>query len=132
MQIPKGNSKEDNTARKTIIKGYYTKWIAKNPEKKVWNKALNAYIYVKNKSVNETSGQASISYESTREVLRLTHILANASIHKVMPPKKNDKNQKPYSSMLIMYYKTAMLVVGKQRTTGEYVQYCISRKRHKK
>ena len=39
---------------------------------------------------------------------------------------RDDENQKPYSEMLIMRHKAAMLIVGKQKTTGEYVQYCIS------
>ncbi len=46
-----------------------------------------------------------------------------------MPPKKDDENQKPYSEILIMKHKGAMLVVGKQKTTREYVQYCISAKK---
>ena len=43
----------------------YAKWIAEHPDKKVWNKALHAYIHIKFLSINETSGQASVSYEST-------------------------------------------------------------------
>ena len=129
--IPRGNSREDNKARKRIIKDYYAKWIAKHPDKKVWNNALHAFIFVKFRSINETSGQASLSYESTLEVFRMTEILANATLVKSMPPKRNNENQKPYSEILIMHQETAVLVVGKQNTTGEYVQYCISA-RHKK
>ena len=116
MEIPKGNSREDNKARKKIIKDYYANWNANHPDKKVWNKALHAYIYVKFKSINETSGQASKSYESTMEVFRMTVIMAEATLVKKMTPKRDDENQKPYSEMLIMRHKTAMLVVGRQRT----------------
>jgi hypothetical protein len=56
----------------------------------------------------------------------MTEIMANATLVKRLPAKRNDENQKPYSEILIMHYETAMLAVGKQRTTGEYVQYCIS------
>ena len=62
----------------------------------------------------------------------MTEILSGATLVKSMPPKRNDENQKPYSEILVMHQKTAMLVVGKQRSTGEYVQYCISAKNKKK
>ena len=39
------------------------------------NKSLNAFIHIKFQSINETRGQASVSYESTCAVLRLTEIL---------------------------------------------------------
>ena len=126
--IPKGDSKEDKKARKQIIKDFYALWISANPNKRIWNPALNAFIFVKGKSINETSGQASTSYESTLEVLRLTDILSGATLIKRMSPKRDSENQKPYSEILIMRQKGAILVVGKQETTGEYVQYCISAK----
>ena len=128
IEIPKGDSKEDKKARKQIIKDFYARWISANPEKRVWNPALNAFIYVKGKSINETSGQASTSYESTQAVLRLSEILTSAVLVKRMPPKRDNENQKPYSEILVMRQKGATLVVGKQETTGEYVQYCISAK----
>jgi len=126
MEIPKGSSRDDNKARKQIIKDFYASWIADHPDKKIRNNSLKTDIYVKFKSINETAGQASMSYESTMEVFHLSEILADASLVKVMPPKRGDMNQKPYSKMLIMKHKHALLVVGVQRSTGEYVQYCIS------
>ena len=129
MKIPQGNSREDNKARKQIIKDFYASWIAEHPDKKVWNINLHAYIHVKYWSINETAGQASKSYESTCEVLRLSEILSNAKHVKTMPPKKDDENQKPYSEILVMKHKSATLVVGKQKTKNEYVQYCISAKK---
>jgi hypothetical protein len=129
MEIPQGNSREDNKARKQIIKDFYASWIAEHPEKRVWNKDLHAFIYVKFQSSNETAGRASVSYESTCEVLRLSEILSDAKLIKTMPPKKDDANQKPYSEILIMRQRGAMLVVGYQKTKNEYVQYCISAKK---
>ena len=125
IEIPRGDTKEDKKARRQIIKDFYAHWFANHP-KKIWNRSLQEYIYIKGNSMNETSGQASFSYESTKEVLRLSEILANATLEKRMPPKRDSKNQKPYSEILIMRWKSAMLVVGRQETTGEYVQYCIS------
>ena len=127
VEIPRGDTKEDKKARRQIIRDFYAHWFANNP-KKIWNRSLQDYIHIKGKSMNETSGQASASYESTKEVLRLSDILSNATLEKRMPPKRDTENQKPYSEILIMRWKSAMLVVGKQETTGEYVQYCISAK----
>lgn len=44
--IPEGRSKEEIKVREKIIKDFYAKWIAENPEKKVWNNNLQDYIYV--------------------------------------------------------------------------------------
>ena len=129
MEIPIGFDRNDIKTRKQIIKDFYAKWNASNPEKKVWNRSLKAYIHVKYQSVNETCGKASISYESTLEVFRLTEILANAILVSVQQTKKGNKNQKPYLEMLVMNCGSAQLIVGKQRSTGEYVQYCIRRKK---
>lgn len=126
IDIPKGNGRESKKARKQILKDFYAKWIADNPNKIVWNHALRAYIHIKYISINETSGQASISYESTREVFRLSEVLSDATLIKEMPPKRDDQNQRPYSKILVMKHKGAMLIIGQQGSTGEYVQYCIS------
>lgn len=129
MEIPRGNSREENKARKQIIKDFYASWIAEHPDKKIWNNSLKAYIFVKFRSINETAGRASISYKSTCEVLRLSEILSESRLVKRLPPKKNDDNQKPYSEIFILRYRDAVLVVGKQKSTNEYVQYCISAKK---
>mgnify|MGYP007069883206 FL=1 len=126
LDIPRDNGRESKKARKQILKDFYARWIADNPDKIVWNHSLRAYIHIKFISINETSGQASISYESTREVFRLSEILSNATLIKEMPPKRDDQNQRPYSKILVMKHRDAMLIVGKQRSTGEYVQYCVS------
>ena len=128
MEIPKGTSPEDLKARKKIIADYYANWCAEHPDKKVWNKSLNAYIHVKYQSLNETKGQASTSYESTKAVLRLTEILEKATIAKIKPTKKDDQNQKAYDKMIFMYHNGIRLLVGHQTSKDEYVQYCITAK----
>lgn len=128
MEIPKGTSPDDLRTRKKIIADFYAKWNADHPDKKVWNSSLNAYIHVKYQSLNETRGQASVSYESTVAVLRLTEILEKAVVAKVKPAKKNDKNQKSYDRMVFLYYEGICLLVGHQPSKDEYVQYCISTK----
>ena len=129
MEIPRGTSPRDLKARKKIIADFYAKWNADHPDKKVWNSSLKAYIHVKYQSLNETRGQASVSYESTIAVLRLTEILENAVVAKIKPSKKNDKNQKSYDRIVFMYYQGIRLLVGHQASKDEYVQYCISTKK---
>ena len=129
MDIPKGTSREDAKARKQIIGEFYSRWIAEHPDKKVWNDSLGAYIHVKFQSINETKGQASVSYESTCAVLHLSEILEKAVVIKRKPAKTNHRNQRPYDMMVILYYCGVRLLVGHQKTTDEYVQYCITAKK---
>lgn len=128
-EIPKGTSREDIRARKRIIKDFYAKWISEHPDKKIWNNSLKADIHIKFQSINETAGQASISYESTVAVLSLTEILEKAIYIKKKPAKTNDKNQKAFDTMNILYYSGIRLLVGHQKSSNEYVQYCITAKK---
>ena len=129
MEVPKGTSREDIKLRRQIIKDFYASWCAGHPDKKVWNQSLKAYIHVKFQSINETAGQASISYESTCAVLRLTEILENAVFAKTKPAKPNDKNQRAFDQLVFLYHDGIRLLAGHQKSTGEYVQYCITAKK---
>ena len=125
MEILRGNSREDIKARKQIISDFYASWIAEHPDKKVWNESLQAYIHIKFQSINETKGHAALSFESTNAVFHLTEILSKARIAERWKPKHDDKNQKPYSIMLLLRWKTYRLIVGYQKSKGEYVQYYV-------
>lgn len=125
MEIPRGNSRDDIKTRRQIIKDFYASWIALHPDKKVWNKSLKSFIHIKFQSINETAGHAALSYDSTMGVMHLTEILENASISEKWPVKHNDQNQKPYSKMFLLRWKAYRLIVGLQKTTGEYVQYYV-------
>ena len=129
MEIPRGNSREDIKARKQIISDFYAKWIAEHPEKRIWNKSLQSFIHVKYQSINETRGHASVSFESTCAVFQLTEVMRKAVVTKKKATKKNDKHQKAYDEMLILYHKGIRLLVGHQASTDEYVQYCITIKK---
>ena len=128
IDVPQGDSCEDIKTRKQIIKDFYASWNASHPDKKVWNKSLRDYIYVKYLSINETIGHASISYDSTMAVIRLTEILEMAVVVKTGAAKSNDKNQRPFDQMIVMMHQGIRLLVGHQKSTGEYVQYCITKK----
>ena len=83
---------------------------------------------MKYQSINETKGHASISYDSTMAVMSLTEILREAIVSKRKQAKPNDKNQKAFDEMIFMYYKNIRLLVGHQKSSNEYVQYCITAK----
>lgn len=129
MEIPRGIGREEAKARKRIIRDYFAKWIAEHPDKKVWNASLKSYIVVKYQSINETMGQASISFESTAAVFLLSEVLAKAVVAKRNAAKKNDKNQRPYDYMIFLYYKGIRMLVGHQKSTDEHVLYCITAKK---
>ena len=125
MEIPQGNTPEDNKARRVIIKEFYAHWMSEHPEKKIWNKSLKANIHVKFQSINETVGHAALSYESTEAVLNLSEVLSHAVLSGTLPKKYNNKNQKPYSKMLLLRWNSCRVIVGLQKSTGEYVQYYV-------
>lgn len=125
-RIPLGVKREDIKAREKIIKDYYAKWIREHPTKKIWNHQLQDYIHVKYQSINETYNKAARNYKSTLAVFKLTEVLENAILTKESEIKKNNKNQKIYSKLLIMKHGYIKLIVGIQRTSQEKVQYCLS------
>ena len=126
ITIPAGTRKEDIKAREKIIKDFYAKWISEHPDKKIWNEDLQDYICVKYQSINETYNKAARRYESTLAVFRLTEVLEKAVLKEERQTKPDDKNQKPYSKLLIMLYDGIKLTVGVQKTTQEKVQYCLT------
>ena len=126
ITIPTGTRKEDIKVREKIIKDFYVKWISENPGKKIWNDNLRDYICIKYQSINETYNKAARRYESTIAVFRLSEVLANAILKEEKSTKPGDKNQKPYSKLLIMIHDGIKLTVGVQRTTQEKVQYCLT------
>ena len=126
ITIPAGTRKEDIKAREKIIKDFYAKWISEHPDKKIWNEDLQDYICVKYQSINETYNKAARRYESTLAVFRLTEVMEKAVFKEEKPTKPGDKNQKPYSKLLIMLYDGIKLTVGVQKTTQEKVQYCLT------
>jgi len=126
ITIPAGTRKEDIKAREKIIKDFYAKWISEHPDKKIWNEDLQDYICVKYQSINETYNKAARRHESTLAVFRLTEVLEKAVFKEEKPTKPADKNQKPYSKLLILLYDGIKLTVGVQKTTQEKVQYCLT------
>ena len=124
--IPKGYTKQDINAREKIIKSFYAQWISEHPDKKIWNENLGAFINIKYLSINETYEKAARNYESTLAVLHLTDILESAIKVREKPTKREVKNQKQFEKMIIMRLGCVKMIVGLQRSSKEYVQYCIT------
>jgi hypothetical protein len=131
MEIPKGRTKEEILQREKIIKDFYAKWNATNPEKRVYNVNLQSFIYVRFLSIQETAEKAARSYKSTLAVTYLTEIMELAAVNNYTKPKVDNKKQSRFSDVIIMHYKKAnfgeiKLTVGVLRGSREKVQYCIT------
>lgn len=126
MEIPQGNTPEDNKARRVIIKEFYAHWMSEHPEKKIWNKSLKAYINVKNDSVNEALGHAPRSVQATLAQMHLTEILSDAKYVETRPPKHGNNNQKKFSQMLLLKWKSSRVLVGRRKNGGALELYYIS------
>ncbi|MBQ0061428.1 MAG: hypothetical protein KBT15_06625 [Bacteroidales bacterium] len=127
LAIPCGYGRAVIKQREKIIKRFYAKWCAEHPDKQIWNKHLGEFIKVKFLSINETYAKAARSYESTLAVFRLTEVLSEATLVEEKPVKPKVKNQKSFEKMMLMLaFENIKLTVGRQRSNGELVQYCIT------
>ncbi|MDR1740124.1 MAG: hypothetical protein LBR45_05140 [Bacteroidales bacterium] len=129
--IPQGKTKEDVQQREKIIKDFYAKWNAANPEKRIYNIHLQAFIYVRFLSIQETAEKAARSYKSTVAVTYLTEILELAKLIDKTKPKQGTKKQSRFSEVVIMQHEKKnfgkiKLTVGILRGSGERIQYCIT------
>ena len=129
--IPTGNTTKDRRKRHDLIYSFYENWKRKNPDQKKYNIALKEDINIRSVSLDETAGQASLSYLSTLAVLQLDAILTNAWLVKDVPSKQNSKNQRSFERMLIMEYictgvGRVKMTVGVRRKDKMKVQYCIT------
>ena len=130
-EIPKGRTKDEIQQREKFVKDFYAKWIAVNPEKRIYNNHLQAFIYVRFLSFQETVEKAARSYKSTLAVTYLTEILELAKTVEISKPKKGNMKQSRFSDLIIMeYFKKNFgkikLTVGILRGSKEKIQYCIT------
>ena len=128
--VPEGDSKEDVLLRKQIIIDYYRQWGIIHPDRRVYNRCLKDYIYVKGLSVAETAYHASKTYLSTLAVLQLDAVLSCAT--KVSTKKvEKRRNQQGFRSMIIMRHAlpgigVIKLLVGVKHKSLIKIQYCIT------
>jgi hypothetical protein len=131
IEIPQGRTREEIQQREKIIKNFYANWNAANPEKRVYNANLKAFIYVKFLSIQETAEKAARSYKSTVAVTYLTEILELAKVITHTQPKAGNNKQSRFAEIIIMQHNKAnfgeiKLTVGVLRGSGERIQYCIT------
>jgi len=131
FEIPQGRTKEEVLQREKVIKDFYASWIAVNPEKRIYNAHLHAFIYVRFLSIQETAEKAARSYKSTLAVTYLTEILELAKPVNFTKPKKGNNKQSRFSDVIIMEYQKKdfgkiKLTVGILRGSKEKIQYCIT------
>ena len=130
-EIPTGDSTAERRIRQKIILSFYHEWKKRNPEAKKYNLSLKDYINIRYVSLEETAGQASMTYLSTLAVLQLDAILTNAVLVETTPANPKKKNQAGFMNMLRMSYgcpgigMIKMMVGVKQRDKAK-VQYCIT------
>jgi hypothetical protein len=136
--IATGDAKEDKMQRKQFIIDFYGKWIVANPNKRLYNKSLGAFIEVRFLSLEETAGHASLKHKSTVAVTFLSEVMENALVQKdkkgniiIEMPKPNVKNQSRFSKLFIMEYEKAefgkiKLTVGELRGSRQKIQYCVT------
>ena len=129
--IPTGNSTEERRLRQKIILSFYHDWKSRNPEAKKYNLNLKDDINIRYVSLEETAGQASMTYLSTLAVLQLDAILTNAILVETTPANPKKKNQKGFKSMLRMSYNCpgiglVKMMVGVKQRDKTKVQYCIT------
>ena len=130
-EIPGGDSNEDRRERQKIILSYYHKWKERNPDAKKYNLNLKDNINIRYVSLEETAGQASLTYLSTLAVLQLDAILTNAVLVETTPINQNKKNQHGFMRMLRMSYNCpgigqVKMLVGVKKSDKSKVQYCIT------
>ena len=129
--IPTGDSTEARRRRHKIILSFYHDWKNRNPEAKKYNLNLKDDINIRYVSLEETAGQASMTYLSTLAVLQLDAILTNAVLVETTPANPKKKNQKGFKSMLRMSYSCpgiglVKMMVGVKQSDKTKVQYCIT------
>ncbi|MCQ2220130.1 MAG: hypothetical protein MJZ12_01985 [Prevotella sp.] len=128
--IPMGQTMDEIKERESIIKDFLKQWTNDNPERKIYNEALDAFIWVKGISVIEAKEHSSKSYRSTQAVMMISEILAKALPVRRVPTKKGNKNQSQFAYMLVMVYRheelgTIKLTVG-VKSNEQNIEYGIS------
>ncbi|GAB6011109.1 hypothetical protein [Viscerimonas tarda] len=130
-KIPQGRTRAEIQVREKFIKDFYAQRNAKNLEKRVYNTDLEAFIYVKFLSIQETAEKAARSYKSILAVTYLTEVLELAEVKTYTKPKEGNKKQSRFSDIIIMQHNKASfgeikLTIGVLRGSSERIQYCIT------
>jgi hypothetical protein len=128
--IPMGQSMEEIRKREGLIGEFFKTWRDRFDEGKIFNEALQDFIYIKGISVIEAKEHSSKSYNSTRAIMILDEVMKNAQPVRRVAVKGNDRNQQMFAYMLVMVYRhvelgTIKLTVGVKHSK-QRVEYGVS------
>lgn len=128
--IPMGNSLSEKNVREKMIEDFFKTWSESNTDRKIFNDAIQDYIYLRAISIIEAKFHSSKSYKSTLAVFMLDEVLKNAKPVRRVRTKKDNKNQEKFSYMLIMVHRhpevgTIKLTVG-VKSSEQHIQYGIT------
>lgn len=93
--------------------------------------ALHDYVYINNRSINETSTHAAKSVLSTLGVINLPSIIRNASVIKIDTPKSGSQTKKFRADSTILlksqardniFFKLAVI----RNKSGYHIHYCVT------
>ncbi|MBQ0056060.1 MAG: hypothetical protein KBT20_00250 [Bacteroidales bacterium] len=131
MGIPTGEGKIAESKRRQIIHRFLQEWRHSDSKSSVFNKNLNEPIQVVQVSLREACKHSARSYYSTKAVLELETILAEARKVGESNTKPGDNSQKNFEKMLIMTHHLegiglVKLTVGVRRHTHEKVEYGLT------
>ncbi len=129
--IPKGTSPEEIEIRREIIHNYIQNWRTGNMDPRVFNKDIKEFIKVNQVFLIESVSHAAVTYLSTKAVLRMETIMADAKLVGLSKTKTGNSNQKPFKQMMVMVYKaedlgSVKMTVGVRNRTEEKVEYSIT------
>ena len=129
--IPIGTTDNDTIIRRSIIHDFIQKWRAEHQDPRIYNEELKDYIKINQVFLLESVAHAAIKYESTKAVLQMETIMAQAVLVGLSKVKPNNNNQKPFKQMLVMIYKSEKwgsikMTVGVRHKTDEKVEYSIT------
>lgn len=125
--IPKGNSKQDRAARRSIIKKQLESLVGSTMNCPCLG---NVPVELTPRGLNETIHHASKSYNSTMAALRLREHLSHATLYKYRVPKDNRQRRKMGFTFTIELHdkcdgKIVKIMVG-VTIKPQYFHYCIT------
>lgn len=127
-----GRLKEESLIRRKIIFDFIQQWRAEHiSDARIYNININEYIKINQVFMLESVAHAAYSYQSTKAVLQMEQVMANAQKVSLTKTKEGNSNQKPFQQMIVMRYKsdelgTVKMTIGIRKKTKENVQYSIT------
>lgn len=130
--IPKGKTPEETEIRRKIIHEHIQRWRAEHADNpSVYNVELGENIKISQVFLLESVAHSAVRYLSTKAILQMETIMAQAKEVGLSKVKQTTENQKPFVRMLVMIYKSKELgsvkmTVGIRKKSEEKVEYSIT------